>query len=147
MKKKLELLRVCEPLTETYANCPEVIVGGMDAEAHADRECFWVLHFNSHMQLTDKELVAMGCINSTGVLPRELFRKVICTGADSIITVHNHPSGNLEPSKEDVSVWERVDKAGELLGIIVHDHLIISPQGAYTRKANRSWKITWAVKA
>ena len=98
-------------------------------EANADRECFWVLHLSIKNRITLKELISMGNINGTIVTPREVFRRAIIAGAASIITIHNHPSGELDPSPEDCTVWKILKEAGKLLGIEVLDNLIIGPPG------------------
>lgn len=96
-------------------------------EGKIDRECFWVLHLNSQNCIVKKELVAMGTINAAAVAPREVFKGAILRSAKSIVTVHNHPSGHLEPSVEDLRFWDMLSKSGEILGIPVTDHLIIGP--------------------
>ena len=121
----------------------EPIGSGRDAyellkeEASADRECMWVLHLNTRMEVIEKELVAMGSLDQSVCYPREIFKKAILNSADSIITAHNHPSGSLEPSENDRQVWERLDKAGEILNIEVRDHLIISVKGFYSHRSGQ----------
>jgi DNA repair protein RadC len=110
---------------------PNTVVDLMMEEAKVDRECFWVLHLNSGNKIIEKELVSMGTVNSSLVHCREVFKKAILFGATSIITVHNHPANQTQPSKEDKLIWERLDEAGIILGINVLDHLIITPSGAW----------------
>ena len=68
--------------------------------------------------------------------PREVFSDAIVDRAASIILVHNHPSGDTEPSQEDIAITKRLVEAGELLGIKVHDHVIVSKNG-YTSMKER----------
>jgi len=103
----------------------------MEKEGKIDREAFWVLHLNTQNQIIEKELVSLGIVNCSVVHPREVFKKAILNSAVAIITVHNHPSGNTEPSAEDEKMWRTLNRAGEIIGINVLDNLIISPQGAY----------------
>jgi len=70
--------------------------------------------------------VSIGTLDSSLVHPREVFSEAIKNKAASVIFVHNHPSGNTEPSEEDVKLTKRLMKAGELLGIKVLDHIIIT---------------------
>jgi len=70
------------------------------------------------------------------VHPREVFSDAIVDRAASIILVHNHPSGDTEPSQEDIAITKRLVEAGELLGIKVHDHVIVSKNG-YTSMKER----------
>ena len=107
------------------------VAGLMREEGKIDREAFWVLHLNTQNQIIEKELVSLGIVNCSVVHPREVFKKAILNSAVAIITVHNHPSGNTEPSAEDEKMWRTLNRAGEIIGINVLDNLIISPQGAY----------------
>ncbi|MEK7354716.1 MAG: JAB domain-containing protein [Chloroflexota bacterium] len=128
---KLKLLQVKEP-TDARIASPEDVFKEMAEEAKADRECFWVLHLNTWHTIIEKELVAIGTLSQATVHPREVFKKATLNSAASIITVHNHPSGNLTPSTEDKQMWALLKKAGELLLIPVEDNLIISRTGVYS---------------
>jgi len=132
---KLRLLRVRES-TGTKVTSPADIEAMFKEEALADRECMWVLHINTAGEVIEKELCFMGTLDQSIVHPREIFKKAILNSAVSIVTVHNHPSGNLEPSEDDKKVWDRLVKAGELLGIDVRDNLIVSRFGYYSWKAH-----------
>ena len=128
---EVRLLAIREASGEPV-NSPAKIFESMKPEARADRECLWVLHLNNKLQVIEKELVAMGTGNVAVVRPREVFRKAVICGATCIATVHNHPSGDLRPSADDLKVWETLTKAGKLLEIPVVDNLIIAPQGYYS---------------
>ncbi len=106
----------------------------MENEAKIDREAFWVLHLNTQNQVIEKELVSLGIVNCSVVHPREVFKKAILNSAAAIITVHNHPSENTQPSVEDEKIWRILNRTGEIIGIEVLDNLIITPQGAYYSK-------------
>ena len=133
---RVKLLKVRESTGERIGS-PSQAYELLREEASADRECMWVLHLNIQMEVIEKELVAMGTLGQSVCFPREIFKKAILNSADGIITVHNHPSGRLEPSQEDRQVWERLDKAGEILNIRVHDHLIVSVKGFYCHRSNQ----------
>ncbi len=92
---------------------------------HLDRECFMVLHLDTKNGVIKEEVVSLGTLNSSIIHPRELFKSAIKESANSIILVHNHPSGDPTPSHEDKEVTERIKDAGKLLGIDVLDHVII----------------------
>ena len=128
---EIRLLQVREPDTDESVMSSADVAKLMEAEGKADRECFWVLHCNTRNQVIEKELVAMGSLDSAVVHPREVFKKAILNGAKGIITVHNHPGGMARPSGEDEVVWERLTKAGEIIGIEVMDNIIITPAGEY----------------
>lgn len=94
-----------------------------------DREHFEVLHLDSANGLIARETVSIGILNASLVHPREVFKAAILLGSAGIILVHNHPSGNGRPSREDFEVTKRLRQAGELLGIPVMDHVIIAGEG------------------
>jgi len=127
---KIKLLQVKES-TGNSVSSARMVAELMAEEAKADRECFWVLHLNAKNEIIEKELVSMGTVSSSLVHPREVFKKAILNGSSSIITVHNHPSSNPAPSKDDRIIWTRLDEAGKIMGIQVLDHLIVSPSGKY----------------
>jgi len=109
----------------------------MEEEGKIDREAFWVLHLNTRNQIIEKELVSLGSVNCSVVHPREVFKRAILNSATNIITVHNHPSGNTEPSAEDKEVWKQLIEAGKIIGIKVLDNVIITPQGGYYSEEQR----------
>ncbi len=94
---------------------------------------FWLSAKNS---VAGFEVVSEGTLNSSLVHPREVFHGAIVARAASIIVAHNHPSGNPEPSSEDIEITRQLTEAGKILGIPVHDHLIITHEG-YTSFAER----------
>ena len=91
-----------------------------------DKEAFVVAFLNTKNRVMDHEVVSVGTINSSLVHPREVFRNAIINKANSVILCHNHPSGDLTPSTEDINITRRLKETGNLLGIKVLDHLIIS---------------------
>jgi DNA repair protein RadC len=128
---KLKLIQIREASGDIVSS-PDIIMGIMAEEARVDRECFWVFHLNTANRIIEKELVSMGTVSNALVHPREVFKKAIVNGATGILlTVHNHPAGQPSPSKEDIMIWEKLDEAGNILGIKTIDHLIITPSGVY----------------
>lgn len=91
-----------------------------------EKERFVVMMFDTKLKIIGVNLVSVGNINSTIVFPLEVFRPAILAGASNIAVAHNHPSGNLEPSSDDMRVMTRLKEAGELLRIEVVDAFIIS---------------------
>jgi len=104
----------------------------------ADRpqEHFLTISLNGANEVIATRVVTIGLVNVTQVHPREVFSDPICDRACAIIIAHNHPSGNLSPSDEDLRVTDSLKKAGRLLGIRLLDHLIFSPQGYYSLGEN-----------
>lgn len=98
-----------------------------------DREVFMVLNLTCHLQVINLNICSMGTLNYTVVHPREVFKASILSNASAVLLIHNHPSGILEPSKEDIDLTERMVSAGKILGIDVLDHLIIgTKERSYT---------------
>jgi len=91
-----------------------------------EKEQFYVVMINNKNHLLKKSLISIGTISQTIVHPREVFRDAIREGAASIIIAHNHPSGSVTPSQEDILVTERLIETGKILGIFVIDHVIIA---------------------
>lgn len=98
-------------------------------------ENVYVLMFNSALNLLGVSLVSRGIVNNAVVSPREVLYRALLSGASAIILVHNHPSGDIVPSKQDMSVTERMLKACDLIGITLLDHLIIG-DSYYSFKQN-----------
>ena len=90
-------------------------------------ECFICLTLNGSHKIIGTYIISKGLVNKTLVHPREVFRPAIADNAVAIIIAHNHPSGNLEPSIDDKDTTNRMKQAGEIIGIKVLDHLIVSP--------------------
>ncbi|GBF34894.1 DNA repair protein RadC [Desulfocucumis palustris] len=97
----------------------------MEEMRHLDREHFGALLLNTKNQVVARETVSIGTLNSSSVHPRELFKNAIRRSAAAIILVHNHPSGDPTPSREDIEVTRRLHEAGEIVGIEILDHIVI----------------------
>jgi len=91
-----------------------------------DKEHFWVVGLNPRNVIKYLELVSLGTLDTNLVHPREVFRLAIVKAVAQIIIAHNHPSGNSQPSPEDVAITKQLVKAGKILGIEVIDHIIIA---------------------
>jgi DNA repair protein RadC len=89
-----------------------------------DREHFWVLLLNTQNHLTLTHHVSMGSLSASIVHPREVFRAAILGGAAHLILLHNHPSGDPTPPKEDVHLTRQLAEGARVLGLRIHDHLI-----------------------
>ena len=96
------------------------------------KEKFIVVCLNSANKIIKMEIISIGSLNSSVVHPREVFKVAIDNNSANIILLHNHPSGNPEPSKEDISVTEKLVEAGKILNIEVFDHIIIAGSQFYS---------------
>ncbi len=97
----------------------------MDEMRLLDREHFVILMLNTKHRVIAKKIVSIGHLNASLVHPRELFKDIIKRSSAAVILVHNHPSGDPTPSKDDITITNRLCEAGRLLGIDVVDHLVV----------------------
>ena len=95
------------------------------------QEVFIVYWLNSANKVIGFDTISTGNLNSSIVHPREVFRGAVVSSCASIILAHNHPSGNPEPSAEDISITKKIHEAGKLLDIPVFDHIIFAGE-SYT---------------
>lgn len=114
---KAVLEAVCSPL-EIALKCKDF--------RKAKKEHFCVFFLDTQNRITARETVSIGTLNASLIHPRECFRTAIVKNSCSVIFAHNHPSGSLEPSVEDLNVTKRLVSAGKLLGIEVLDHVIVT---------------------
>lgn len=103
--------------------------------AHLTVERVRVLYLNAQNMLIHDEHVGDGSIDEAAIHPREVIRRALDLGATALILVHNHPSGSPQPSRADIQITARIAEAGRLLGITVHDHVIIGREGHVSLKA------------
>jgi len=99
----------------------------LEAEDELDqqKEHFWIMMLNTKNVIQEIHLISLGTVNESLVHPREVYRPAINAGATHIVAVHNHPSGEVEPSEDDIKIIERLRKAGEIIGIEILDSIII----------------------
>lgn len=112
----------------------------MEEMRYLDREQFRIIHLNTKNQVTGQEVVATGTLNSTSIHPREVFKNAVKASTAAIIAVHNHPSGDPTPSREDIQITKRLIEAGEIIGIQILDHLIIGDGRFVSFKAREAAK-------
>jgi DNA repair protein RadC len=110
----------------------------MEDMRHASRESMKLLLLNTKTRLIGETDISKGTINSTMVSPRELFVEALQKNAVFIILLHNHPSGDPAPSKEDILITKRVFDAGQLIGVELLDHIIIG-NNCYTSMREKGY--------
>ena len=106
-------------------SCPAEVVPLLTEIKDQRKEHFLCLYLNARNQVVHKEVISIGSLSASIVHPREVFRVALHHVVASIILAHNHPSGDVSPSKDDLELTRRLVKAGQLMGIEVLDHLII----------------------
>ncbi len=100
----------------------------MDEMRFLSQEHFVCIYLNTKNQVLHKQTVFIGSLNASIVHPREVFKEAMKRSAASIICFHNHPSGDPNPSREDIEVTQRLSECGKIIGIDLLDHIIIGDQ-------------------
>jgi len=125
------------PAGATAIRGPEDVLAQVRDLERARREHFVVLLLNARHELQCRETVSIGSLNASIVHPREVFLPAILQSAASVVLVHNHPSGDPEPSEEDLAITRRLVEVGELVGIGVIDHVIVAARGVVSFRSRQ----------
>ena len=102
-----------------------------------DREVFVIAMLTVRHRVIGLHTVSIGCLTGALVHPREVFKPAILAGCGALLLAHNHPSGDPEPSEEDIALTRRLASAGQLLGIEVLDHVILGESGRFVSLRER----------
>lgn len=116
---------------------PEDVLSQVRDLVRVRKEHFVVLILNARHECQSRETVSIGSLNASIVHPREVFLPAILASAASVVLVHNHPSGDPEPSEEDLSITRRLVEVGQLVGIEVLDHVIVASRGVVSLRARQ----------
>jgi DNA repair protein RadC len=138
------LIEFSKRMSSSYGNSDKVIIKGpedvslllMEEMRHLKREVFKVVLLNTKNHVIRHINISIGSLNASIAHPREVFNEAVKASCSAIILVHNHPSGDAEPSKEDIETTARLVEAGNILGIRVLDHIIIG-NGLYVSLRER----------
>ena len=104
---------------------------------HRKKEYFWAIGLSTAHNIEYIELLTIGTLNKNSVKPIDVFNFAVAKKCEKIILCHNHPSGNLEPSKEDIAITQLIQAGATVLGIELLDHIIISDEKEYTSIKNK----------
>jgi len=144
-KKRINIVRTNLVREKSILYAPRKITDPKDAVnlvkdviGEPDRENFVVIALNTKNEFNQIQITSIGTINAALVHPREVFTGLMLCKASSFIAVHNHPSGDVKPSKEDINLTERLEASGALLGIQMLDHIIIGDDKYYSFKEEKS---------
>ena len=96
------------------------------------QECFYCLYLDSAKKVLKEKKLFMGTINYSMIHPRDIFKEAYIQNATSIICIHNHPDGNVTPSKDDILTTERLNQIGIMMGIKLVDHVIVGENSYYS---------------
>lgn len=108
---------------------PDSLEPFVEPMKHYADEHFVAFHLDAKNQVIGYQIISHGTISSSLVHPREVFKAALIGNSQSLIVAHNHPAGSLIPSKEDIETTKILVKAGELLGVKLIDHIIVSSNG------------------
>jgi DNA repair protein RadC len=130
IKAVYETLTVKEGISDylppfTRYTSPEQLHERFSFLKNETKEYFLSLHLDGKNRIICMDIVSTGSLNQSIVHPRETFKTALLSSAAAIILIHNHPSGDPTPSKEDIQITKRLTEAGEILGIKILDHMII----------------------
>lgn len=117
------------PRASAVIHGPDDVLAQVRDLPRARREHFVVLLLNARHEIQRRETISIGSLNASIVHPREVFLPAILHSAASLVLVHNHPSGDPEPSEEDLSITRRLVQVGDMVGIGVLDHVIVAARG------------------
>lgn len=115
--------------TEVYQAAKQLLALHEEPEEH-----FCILCLNVKNKIVGVHTISIGSLNASIVHPREVFKAALLNNANGIICLHNHPSGDPEPSRDDIETTRRLVEAGEIMGINVLDHIIIGEQSYLSMK-------------
>jgi DNA repair protein RadC len=127
----LALFELSRRITQAKTNitkitCAKDVYNYMQPKiGHLKQEVFVVILLDSKNNIIKDEIIAKGTLNSTLIHPREIFKLAIKESANSIILVHNHPSGDPTPSEQDIGITKKLDQASDLINLDLADHIII----------------------
>ncbi|MBF0345926.1 MAG: DNA repair protein RadC [Nitrospirae bacterium] len=136
-KQTAILFKLARDLVELYLReklilkqtirCPDDIIDYLHISIGSLKdEKFITLFLNSRNEIVASEIVSEGTVNNTVVYPRKVFENALKHKATAMILVHNHPSGNLKVSDDDITLTRSLMNTAEILGIVIHDHLIVT---------------------
>ena len=123
MTIKEDVQHYLQPLTRYIS--PEQVFDTFQFLRQETKEYFFALHLDGKNRICCIDEISVGSLNQSIVHPREVFKTALLSSAAAIILLHNHPTGDPTPSREDLVITRRINEAGELLGVKVLDHIII----------------------
>lgn len=133
---RISLVRLRRSYRPISVTAPSDVYDFLEPVRDADRESLYSLMLDGTHHLIACEEVSRGSLNMVRTLPAEIYKGALLSNALAVILAHNHPSGSLDPSPEDVEFTRSIAKAGELLGVELYDHVIVTDRG-YTSLRER----------
>ena len=130
-------IKISEKIKKAAASNPEaiadILTNILKAEQSIDKvkEHFWGVYLDSRNYINRIELISLGTLNASLIHPRETLKPAIEGNAAQFVVGHNHPSGEVEPSEDDLEITKRLAEAAKIMGIELLDHIIINEQGSF----------------
>lgn len=124
-------------VTKIIVKTAQDVIAQVRDIADKKQEYLIVLYLNARREQVLKEVVGMGSLNSLRITPKEIFSHALQTPCASLIIVHNHPSNDPAPSDDDISFTRRIHEAGEVMGIPLIDHVIVSKSGYFSFREDK----------
>ena len=127
MNKKIDTLNNIK-----IDDCTKVVIYFNDLLKNKTQEYFYCLYLDNSKKVIKNKMLFKGTLNYSTVHPREIFKEAYLVGATSIICIHNHPTGNITPSKNDIELTNNLIQVGMLLGVKIDDHIIIGKDNYFS---------------
>ena len=131
---KQSALRMEKPIIKKPSDVQALLQGELRDK---EKECFVLVMLDTRSRLIKYKEISAGSLDASIVHPREVFKEAISASAASVILAHNHPSGNPEPSDDDIRLTKRLIEAGKIIDINVLDHIIIGAGEPFSMKGNK----------
>ena len=134
LSKRLENLldETPRPVIKSPEDAVKIVKGWLKGKK---KEHFWMLSLDTRNHLINSKEISVGSLDTSIVHPREVFKEAISASAASVIFIHNHPSGDPEPSEEDIKLTKRLAEVSEIVGIDALDHIIVGDKKYLSLKA------------
>lgn len=135
---EIRLALIKEPGVKAQSlTCPDDLEKFVEPLKHYAEEHFVSFHLDTKNHVIGYQIVSRGTLSSSLVHPREVFKAALIANSYAIIVAHNHPTGSLEPSSDDIATTKQLIEAGKLLGVSVVDHIIVSSAGLLSLREDK----------
>lgn len=124
-------------LNKAIINSTKSILDQVRDIADKKQEYLLVLYLNARHELLEREIVGVGNLNTNLIEPKEILTKALLSPCAFLVLIHNHPSGDPTPSREDIGFTVRIQKAAEIMGLTLLDHLIVCPSSYFSFEKNQ----------
>ena len=130
LSKRMSMVQ--EKIVNVRITTPDTVYNYYKNIVSDSQECFYCLYLDANKKVLKEKLLFMGTVNQSLVHPRDVFKEAYDCNAIAFICVHNHPTGDIRPSREDIMITDRLNKIGFLMGIKLVDHVIIGKDKYYS---------------